>query len=141
MGLSVHPSGFAVCHLLATLLSPLTSTERSQSTSSICFCFPGFGPNQLSSPSGKGICSNGNSWGSTEDVPSLFRPKDLAGTLREKILLDYSTYMSRLVQPETGTSPLQSPCHSAMGSPTPQQVSGANGVVWQEIQMLRETDT
>ncbi|XP_037767404.1 testis-expressed protein 2 [Chelonia mydas] len=81
----------------------------------------GFGPNQLSSPSGKGICSSGNSWGSTEDVPSLFRPKDLAGTLREKILLDYSTYMSRLVQPETGTSPLQSPCHSAMGSPTPQQ--------------------
>ncbi|XP_043349875.1 testis-expressed protein 2-like isoform X1 [Dermochelys coriacea] len=81
----------------------------------------GFGPNQLSSPSGKGICSSGSSWGSTEDVPLLFRPKDLAGTLREKILLDYSTYISRLVQPETGTSPLQSPCHSAMGSPTTQQ--------------------
>ncbi|XP_039349321.1 testis-expressed protein 2-like [Mauremys reevesii] len=81
----------------------------------------GFGPNQLSSPSGKGINSSGSSRGSTDDIPSLFRPKDLAGTVRQKILLDYSTYMSRLVQPETGTSPLQSPCHSAMGSPTPQK--------------------
>uniref|UniRef100_A0A8C0QQM7 Uncharacterized protein n=1 Tax=Chelonoidis abingdonii TaxID=106734 RepID=A0A8C0QQM7_CHEAB len=99
-----------------------------------------FGPNQLSSPSGKDINSSGSSRGSTDDIPLLFRPKDLAGTVRQKILLDHSTYMSRIVQPEMGTSPLQSPCHSAMGSPTPQKVSEANGVVWQEIQMLRETD-
>ncbi|KAM7152486.1 testis-expressed protein 2-like [Macrochelys suwanniensis] len=84
----------------------------------------GFGPNQLSSPSGKGTCSSDSSRGSTEDIPSLFRPKDLAGTVRQKILLDYSAYMSRLVQPETGTSPLQSPCHSGVGSPTCQKLLG-----------------
>ncbi|XP_067390202.1 testis-expressed protein 2-like [Emydura macquarii macquarii] len=88
----------------------------------------GFDSSPLSSPSGKSVSSNGSSRGSAEDLPSPFRPKDLAGTVRQKILLDYSTYMSRLVPPETGPSPLQSPCHSAMSSPTPPQfLSDMNG--------------
>ncbi|KAJ8363792.1 hypothetical protein SKAU_G00126230 [Synaphobranchus kaupii] len=69
------------------------------------------------SPSGRVQCSGGSSRGSAEDIPSLLRLRDLADSMREKILLDYNTYMSRFIGSESG-SPLSSPCHSAEGSPT-----------------------
>ncbi|KAJ8413671.1 hypothetical protein AAFF_G00081780 [Aldrovandia affinis] len=70
-----------------------------------------------SSPSGWTQCSGGSSRGSTEDIPSLLRLRDLAGSMREKILLDYNTYMARFISSES-RSPLPSPCASAEGSPT-----------------------
>ncbi|XP_019350069.2 testis-expressed protein 2 [Alligator mississippiensis] len=84
----------------------------------------GLGPEQLSSPSGKGVGSNGSSQSSTEDIPSLLKPKDVVGTIRQKLLLDYGAYMSRLVQPDVAPSPLPSPCASSAGSPTPRKVPG-----------------
>uniref|UniRef100_A0A8C4SG19 Testis expressed 2, like n=1 Tax=Erpetoichthys calabaricus TaxID=27687 RepID=A0A8C4SG19_ERPCA len=73
--------------------------------------------NRCSSPSASLMCSGGSSRGSTEDIPSLCRARDLAGDVRKKILLDYHTYMAHFIQGEP-SSPLLSPCHSAAGSPT-----------------------
>uniref|UniRef100_A0A7M4G0W2 Testis-expressed sequence 2 protein-like n=2 Tax=Crocodylus porosus TaxID=8502 RepID=A0A7M4G0W2_CROPO len=84
----------------------------------------GRGPEPLSSPAGKGVSSDGSSPSSTEDLPSLLKPKDVVGTIRQKLLLDYSAYMSRLVQPDVGPSPLPSPCASSVGSPTPGKFPG-----------------
>ncbi|NXL91500.1 TEX2 protein, partial [Alectura lathami] len=72
---------------------------------------PGKGAAPLSGASSAG--------GSTEDIPSAVRHKDLAGTVRQKIFLDYSTYMARFVLAEAGGSPEQSPPHSTLGSPAP----------------------
>ncbi|KFQ10010.1 Testis-expressed sequence 2 protein, partial [Leptosomus discolor] len=63
--------------------------------------------------------SGSSSGGSTEDIPSAVPLKDLAGSVRQKIFLDYSTYMARFVPVQVGGSPDQSPCHGALGSPTP----------------------
>ncbi|NXI72019.1 TEX2 protein, partial [Anseranas semipalmata] len=76
---------------------------------------PGTGPAPQSGASSSG--------GSTEDIPSALRPKDLAGNVRQKIFLDYSTYMARFVPAEVGGSPEQSPSHhSVLGSPAPMKV-------------------
>uniref|UniRef100_A0A8B9UR48 SMP-LTD domain-containing protein n=2 Tax=Anas zonorhyncha TaxID=75864 RepID=A0A8B9UR48_9AVES len=64
-----------------------------------------------------------SSGGSTEDIPSAIRLKDLAGNVRQKIFLDYSTYMARFVPAEAGGSPEQSPPHSVLSSPTPGKLS------------------
>ncbi|NXW50470.1 TEX2 protein, partial [Nyctiprogne leucopyga] len=72
---------------------------------------PGMGPAPQSSGSSSG--------GSAEDIPSAIPPKDLAGSIRQKIFLDYNTYMARLVPARAGGSPTQSPSHAALGSPTP----------------------
>uniref|UniRef100_A0A3B1IEK4 SMP-LTD domain-containing protein n=1 Tax=Astyanax mexicanus TaxID=7994 RepID=A0A3B1IEK4_ASTMX len=45
------------------------------------------------------------------------KPKQLAGSVREKILLDYSSYMARFVMSES-CSLTPSPTHSEPGSPT-----------------------
>ncbi|KAM9290759.1 testis-expressed protein 2-like [Morus bassanus] len=71
----------------------------------------GVGPALLSSGSSSG--------GSAEDIPSAVPPKDLVGSVREKIFLDYSTYMARFVPAQGGSSPDRSPSHGALGSPTP----------------------
>ncbi|MBN3287340.1 TEX2 protein, partial [Polyodon spathula] len=62
------------------------------------------------------LYSGGSSRGSTEDIASLFRLRDLAGSVRQKILLDYNTYMAHFILSES-SSPLLSPCHSAASSP------------------------
>ncbi|KFZ50705.1 Testis-expressed sequence 2 protein, partial [Antrostomus carolinensis] len=72
---------------------------------------PGMGPAPQSSGSSSG--------GSAEDIPSAIPPKDLAGSVQQKILLDYSTYMARFVPARVGGSPTQSPSHPALGSPPP----------------------
>ncbi|XP_073414520.1 testis-expressed protein 2-like [Dendrobates tinctorius] len=74
-------------------------------------------PNPLSSPCSWGGTSN-SSMDSTEDTSHMFKPKDLAGNMRQKILLDYATYMSRFISTEQ-TSPVQSPQQSAASSPVP----------------------
>ncbi|XP_078520307.1 testis-expressed protein 2-like [Lissotriton helveticus] len=91
------------------------SASRSEMRSSM------FG-NQLPSPCGKAAPSNCSSRGSTEDIPSLFKPKDLMGTVKQKILLDYRAYMSRCVQTEP-PSPHPSPCPSTGSSPTTRKKS------------------
>ncbi|NXC77574.1 TEX2 protein, partial [Anhinga anhinga] len=63
--------------------------------------------------------SGSSSGGSAEDIPSAVPPKDLAGSIQQKIFLDYSTYMARFVPAQVGSSPDQSPSHGAPGSPTP----------------------
>ncbi|XP_061088032.1 testis-expressed protein 2 [Conger conger] len=72
------------------------------------------------SPPDQAQCSGTSSRGSTEDIPSILRLRDLAGSVREKILLDYNTYMSRFISSESG-SPLPSPCQAAEDSPTAQK--------------------
>ncbi|KAM7091779.1 testis-expressed protein 2-like isoform 1-T1 [Ciconia maguari] len=63
--------------------------------------------------------SGSSSGGSAEDIPSAVPPKDLAGSVRQKIFLDYSTYMARFVPAQVGGSLDQSPSHRALGSPMP----------------------
>uniref|UniRef100_A0ACB8FKS4 Uncharacterized protein n=1 Tax=Sphaerodactylus townsendi TaxID=933632 RepID=A0ACB8FKS4_9SAUR len=84
------------------------------------------GANQLSPP-GRGMhssSSSSSSRGSAEDLPSLVKPRDLVGNVREKLLLDYNTYMSRIVPVANGSSSPGSPCPSAAGSLTPKQCLG-----------------
>lgn len=80
---------------------------------------PGTGPAPRSSGSSSG--------GSTEDIPSAVPPKDLSGSVRQHIFLDYSTYMARFVLAQAGGSPERSPSHSTLGSPTPTKVSDKFG--------------
>ncbi|XP_053327507.1 testis-expressed protein 2-like [Spea bombifrons] len=62
---------------------------------------------------------SGNSTGeTTEDISCLSRPKESAGTIKQKIHLDYTAYMSHFIPPDQ-PSPLLSPCQSAASSPTP----------------------
>ncbi|NXK55721.1 TEX2 protein, partial [Chauna torquata] len=63
--------------------------------------------------------STSSSGGSTEDISSAIRPKDLARNVQQKIFLDYSTYMARFVPAEVAGSLEQSPSPSVLGSPTP----------------------
>ncbi|NWI33676.1 TEX2 protein, partial [Sula dactylatra] len=65
------------------------------------------------------LSSGSSSGGSAEDIPSAVPPKDLVGSVRQKIFLDYSTYMARFVPAQVGSSPDRSPSHGALGSPTP----------------------
>ncbi|KAM3916573.1 testis-expressed protein 2-like [Leptodactylus fuscus] len=74
-------------------------------------------PNPLSSPCSWGGTSN-SSVESTDDPSHTCKPKDLAGNVRQKILLDYATYMSKFISAEP-SSPAQSPRQSAASSPVP----------------------
>ncbi|XP_067912910.1 testis-expressed protein 2 [Heterodontus francisci] len=84
---------------------------------------PDLTQNHSSSPLGRVAYSNSSSRGSTEDLPSLFKTKDLAGNIRRKIQLDYSTYMSKLTVSDS-SSPLVSPEQSTTSSPTKNQMPG-----------------
>ncbi|KFP51852.1 Testis-expressed sequence 2 protein, partial [Cathartes aura] len=66
--------------------------------------------------------SGSSSGGSAEDIPSAVPPKDLEGSVRQKIFLDYSTYMARFVPAQVGGSPDRSPSQGALGSPPPTKV-------------------
>ncbi|XP_063790999.1 testis-expressed protein 2-like isoform X2 [Pseudophryne corroboree] len=73
--------------------------------------------NPLSSPCSWGGTSN-SSGESTEDIPYVIKPRDLAGKVRQKILLDYTAYISRFI-PAEKSSPISSPQQSNASSPTP----------------------
>lgn len=58
------------------------------------------------------MCSaEGSSQGSNDDLTSMLGLRELAGSVREKILLDYNSYMAHFVTPES-RSLTPSPCHS-----------------------------
>lgn len=63
------------------------------------------------------VCSaGGSSQGSNDDLASMLGLRELAGSVREKILLDYNSYMAHFIKPES-CSLTPSPCHSEPGSP------------------------
>ncbi|XP_048870768.1 testis-expressed protein 2 isoform X2 [Brienomyrus brachyistius] len=62
-------------------------------------------------------CTDGSSRGSTDDIPSQLHMRDLAVSMKEKILLDYSNYMTHFIVP-ANASTLPSPCPSNEDSPT-----------------------
>uniref|UniRef100_A0A8D1FX50 SMP-LTD domain-containing protein n=1 Tax=Sus scrofa TaxID=9823 RepID=A0A8D1FX50_PIG len=70
-----------------------------------------------SSPSGHLTHSRSSSKGSVDEIMSQPKQKELVGSVRQKMLLDYSVYMARCV-PQESRSPQRSPVESAESSPT-----------------------
>lgn len=83
------------------------------------FFAPGVLPSHSrhSSPSGHLTHSRSSSKGSTEEIMTQSKQKELVGSVRQKMLLDYSVYMARCV-PQENRSPQRSPVQSAESSPT-----------------------
>ncbi|XP_075035396.1 testis-expressed protein 2-like [Mixophyes fleayi] len=75
--------------------------------------------NPVSSPPSWGGTSN-SSGESTEEFPYTIKPRELAGKVRQTILLDYTAYISRFI-PTEKTSPIPSPQQSEASSPTPRK--------------------
>ncbi|XP_053423641.1 testis-expressed protein 2 isoform X1 [Nycticebus coucang] len=69
------------------------------------------------SPSGHLTHSRSSSKGSMEEVMSQPKQKELVGSVRQKMLLDYTVYMGRCV-PQESRSPQRSPVQSVESSPT-----------------------
>ncbi|XP_059937503.1 testis-expressed protein 2 [Mesoplodon densirostris] len=69
------------------------------------------------SPSGHLTHSRSSSKGSAEEIMPQPKQKELAGSVRQKMLLDYGVYMARCV-PQENRSPQGSPAQSAESSPT-----------------------
>ncbi|XP_026936993.1 testis-expressed protein 2 isoform X1 [Sagmatias obliquidens] len=69
------------------------------------------------SPSGHPTHSRSSSKGSVEEIMPQPKQKELAGSVRQKMLLDYGVYMARCV-PQENRSPQRSPAQSAESSPT-----------------------
>lgn len=70
-----------------------------------------------SSPCGHLTHSRSSSKGSVEEIMSQPKQKELVGSVRQKMLLDYSVYMARCV-PQENRSPQRSPVQSVESSPT-----------------------
>ncbi|XP_019349754.1 testis-expressed protein 2 isoform X2 [Alligator mississippiensis] len=85
----------------------------------LCGNKPGFLPAHSRSNSQSGMLthSRSSSKGSAEEIASLPKQKDLGGSVRQKMLLDYSMYMAKCV-PQESRSPSVSPVPSADSSPT-----------------------
>lgn len=83
------------------------------------FFAPGLLPSHSrhNSPSGHPTHSRSSSKGSVEEIVPQLKQKDLGGSVRQKMLLDYSVYMARCV-PHESQSPQRSPVQSAESSPT-----------------------
>ncbi|XP_074870386.1 testis-expressed protein 2 [Carettochelys insculpta] len=86
---------------------------------SLCGNKPGFLPSHSRTNSQSGILthSRSSSKGSTEEIMSQPKQKELAGNVRQKMLLDYNVYMAKCV-PQENKSPVVSPVCSADSSPT-----------------------
>lgn len=69
------------------------------------------------SQSGALTHSRSSSKGSAEEITSQPKHKDLAGNVRQKMLLDYNVYMAKCI-PQEKKSPSGSPVLSADSSPT-----------------------
>uniref|UniRef100_A0A8C3LVG1 Testis expressed 2 n=1 Tax=Chrysolophus pictus TaxID=9089 RepID=A0A8C3LVG1_CHRPC len=80
---------------------------------------PGILPAHARTESQSGVLthSRSSSKGSVEEMASQPKHKDLAGNLRQKMLLDYNIYMAKCV-PQEKKSPSGSPVLSADSSPT-----------------------
>lgn len=79
----------------------------------------GFLPTHSSSSSQSGglTHSRSSSKGSVDEILSQPKPKELAASTRQKMLLDYNVYMAKCI-PQEHSSPIASPVHSANSSPT-----------------------
>ncbi|XP_068269422.1 testis-expressed protein 2 isoform X3 [Nyctibius grandis] len=100
--------------------------SEAKKPSSLCGSKPGIIPFDLGilpthsrtdSQSGVLTHSRSSSKGSAEEIASQPKHKDLAGNMRQKMLLDYSVYMAKCV-PHEKKSPSGSPVLSADSSPT-----------------------
>uniref|UniRef100_A0A8D2NEG8 Testis expressed 2 n=1 Tax=Zonotrichia albicollis TaxID=44394 RepID=A0A8D2NEG8_ZONAL len=80
---------------------------------------PGVLPAHSRTDSQSGVLthSRSSSKGSAEEITSLPKHKDLAGSMRQKMLLDYNIYMAKCI-PQEKKSPSGSPVVSADSSPT-----------------------
>ncbi|KAL2101117.1 hypothetical protein ACEWY4_002878 [Coilia grayii] len=64
------------------------------------------------------VCSGGvSSQGSTEELASMLGLKEVSGAMREKVLLDYDSYMAHFVCRSSSPTPSPSHSHSDSGSP------------------------
>eukprot|EP00061_Rhincodon_typus_P008695 g31539.t1 len=72
--------------------------------------------NPSASPLGRLAYNDSSGRSSAEDLPSLFKTKDLAGNIKQKIQLEYSTYMAKFTVSDN-CSPCPSPEHSTTNSP------------------------
>ncbi|XP_069728550.1 testis-expressed protein 2 isoform X1 [Phaenicophaeus curvirostris] len=99
----------------------LASKQKSEAKkpSSLCGSKPGILPTHSRSDSQSGVLthSRSSSKGSAEEIASQPKHKDLAGNVRQKMLLDYNIYMAKCV-PQEKKSPSGSPVLSADSSPT-----------------------
>ncbi|NXN93991.1 TEX2 protein, partial [Rhinopomastus cyanomelas] len=93
--------------------------SEAKKLSSLCGSKPGILPTLSRTDSQSGILthSRSSSKGSTEEIASQAKHKDLAGNVRQKMLLDYNIYMAKCV-PQEKKSPSGSPVLSADSSPT-----------------------
>ncbi|KAM9305445.1 testis-expressed protein 2-like [Gastrophryne carolinensis] len=95
----------------------------------------GSAANLQSSPCSWGGTSN-SSMESFEDASYLQKSRDLSGNVKQKLLLDYNSYISYFIPPESA-SHTPSPHQSTASSPTPRRklllertLSGSPGVCW-----------
>ncbi|XP_062976070.1 testis-expressed protein 2 [Elgaria multicarinata webbii] len=99
----------------------LASRLKSEGKKPIAVCGnkPGFLPAHSRSNSQSGVLthSRSSSKGSTEEILSQPKQKDLAASLRQKMFLDYNVYMAKCI-PQEHTSPIVSPVQSPDSSPT-----------------------
>ncbi|MGH0126411.1 UNVERIFIED_CONTAM: hypothetical protein FKN15_030275 [Acipenser sinensis] len=81
---------------------------------------PGFAlsHSRNNSQSGALTHSRSSSKGSVEDVMSPPKQKELAVSMRQKMLLDYSVFMAKYIPLESSSSPAQSLAHSTDSSPS-----------------------
>ncbi|XP_030362146.1 testis-expressed protein 2 isoform X2 [Strigops habroptila] len=93
--------------------------SEAKKLSSLCGSKPGILPTQSRTDSQSGVLthSRSSSKGSAEEIASQPKHKDLAGNVRQKVLLDYNIYMAKCV-PQEKKSPAGSPVLSAESSPT-----------------------
>ncbi|KAM6297558.1 testis-expressed protein 2 isoform 2-T2 [Aegotheles albertisi] len=93
--------------------------SEAKKPSSLCGSKPGILPTLSRADSQSGVLthSRSSSKGSAEEIASQPKHKDLAGNVRQKMLLDYNIYMAKCV-PHEKKSPSGSPVLSADSSPT-----------------------
>ncbi|KFQ31773.1 Testis-expressed sequence 2 protein [Mesitornis unicolor] len=93
--------------------------SEAKKPSSLCGNKPGILPTHSRADSQSGVLthSRSSSKGSAEEIASQPKHKDLAGNVRQKMLLDYSIYMAKCI-PAEKKSPSGSPVRSADSSPT-----------------------
>nr|XP_009925184.1 PREDICTED: testis-expressed sequence 2 protein isoform X2 [Haliaeetus albicilla] len=93
--------------------------SEAKKLSGLCGSKPGILPTHSRADSQSGVLthSRSSSKGSAEEIASQPKHKDLAGNVRQKMLLDYNIYMAKCV-PHEKKSPSGSPVLSADSSPT-----------------------
>ncbi|XP_041077432.1 testis-expressed protein 2-like isoform X2 [Polyodon spathula] len=105
---------------------PGNKPGKESSSSSLWFA-PSHSRNN--SQSGALTHSRSSSKGSVEDVMSPPKQKELAASVRQKMLLDYNVFMAKYIPLESSNSPAQSPAHSTDSSPSTASKLASNPLV------------